>query len=94
MWHVDRLTRSPRELEDVIDLADRQGVELATVSGEIDRSRLRSASSPPHPRSPGRPAPLARNSGGRRRPGGPQASPGLRPAGSSAGAHPSVPPPR
>ncbi|WP_306420052.1 recombinase family protein [Streptomyces sp. PKU-MA01144] len=36
VWHVDRLTRSPRELEDVIDLADRQGVELATVSGEID----------------------------------------------------------
>ncbi|PBC96577.1 DNA invertase Pin-like site-specific DNA recombinase [Streptomyces sp. Ag82_O1-15] len=36
VWHVDRLTRSPRELEDVIDLADRRGVELATVSGEID----------------------------------------------------------
>ncbi|MDG9704832.1 recombinase family protein [Streptomyces sp. DH37] len=35
-WHVDRLTRSPRELEDVIDLADRYGLELATVSGEID----------------------------------------------------------
>ncbi|MEU2854056.1 recombinase family protein [Streptomyces syringium] len=35
-WHVDRLTRSPRELEDVIDLADRQGLELATVSGEVD----------------------------------------------------------
>ncbi|OIJ88515.1 hypothetical protein BIV25_36810 [Streptomyces sp. MUSC 14] len=29
-WHADRLTRSPRELEDVIDLAGRQGVELAT----------------------------------------------------------------
>jgi len=37
-WHVDRLTRSPRELEDVIDLADRRGLELATVSGEIDLS--------------------------------------------------------
>ncbi|MFD8006717.1 recombinase family protein [Streptomyces mirabilis] len=36
VWHVDRLTRSPREWEDVIDLADRHGVELATVSGEID----------------------------------------------------------
>ncbi|GHH77559.1 hypothetical protein GCM10018793_25920 [Streptomyces sulfonofaciens] len=36
VWHVDRMTRSPRELEDVIDLADRHGVELATVSGEID----------------------------------------------------------
>ncbi|MFC5718990.1 recombinase family protein [Streptomyces gamaensis] len=35
-WHVDRLTRSPRELEDVIDLADRNGLELATVTGEID----------------------------------------------------------
>jgi site-specific DNA recombinase len=35
-WHVDRLTRSPRELEDVIDLADRHGVELATVTGEVD----------------------------------------------------------
>jgi hypothetical protein len=28
----------PRELEDVIDLADRHGVELATVTGEIDLS--------------------------------------------------------
>ncbi|MFI1398486.1 recombinase family protein [Streptomyces sp. NPDC020681] len=36
VWHVDRLTRSPRELEDVIDLADRHGIDLATVSGEID----------------------------------------------------------
>ncbi|HEY8111252.1 MAG TPA: recombinase family protein, partial [Actinomycetes bacterium] len=35
-WHVDRLTRSPRELEDVIDLADRLGLGLATVTGEID----------------------------------------------------------
>nr|WP_062340590.1 recombinase family protein [Herbidospora sakaeratensis] len=35
-WHVDRLTRSPRELEDVIDLADKRGIELATVTGEID----------------------------------------------------------
>ncbi|MFB7618739.1 recombinase family protein [Kitasatospora sp. NPDC056181] len=35
-WHVDRLTRSPRELEDVIDLADKHGVELGTVTGEID----------------------------------------------------------
>src|SRR5712692_2583222 len=25
-WHVDRLTRSPRELEDVIDLHDGQGI--------------------------------------------------------------------
>jgi site-specific DNA recombinase len=35
-WHVDRLTRSPRELEDVIDLADRYGLALATVTGDID----------------------------------------------------------
>jgi site-specific DNA recombinase len=35
-WHVDRLTRAPRELEDVIDLADRHGFELATCTGEID----------------------------------------------------------
>ncbi|MFI0423355.1 recombinase family protein [Spongiactinospora sp. 9N601] len=37
-WHVDRLTRSPRELEDVIDLHDRHDVALATVTGEIDLS--------------------------------------------------------
>jgi DNA invertase Pin-like site-specific DNA recombinase len=37
-WHVDRLTRSPRELEDVIDLHDSHGVALATVTGEIDLS--------------------------------------------------------
>jgi site-specific DNA recombinase len=38
-WHVDRLTRSPRELEDVIDMADRYGLELATVTGEVDLSK-------------------------------------------------------
>ncbi|MGH3798478.1 MAG: recombinase family protein [Pseudonocardiaceae bacterium] len=37
-WHVDRLTRSPRELEDVIDLADRHGLALATCTGDIDLS--------------------------------------------------------
>jgi DNA invertase Pin-like site-specific DNA recombinase len=37
-WHVDRLTRAPRELEDVIDLHDKHGIQLATVSGEIDLS--------------------------------------------------------
>jgi site-specific DNA recombinase len=36
VWHVDRLTRSPRELEDVIDLADRHGLALATVTGDVD----------------------------------------------------------
>jgi site-specific DNA recombinase len=37
-WHVDRLTRSPRELENVIDMADKYGLELATVTGEVDLS--------------------------------------------------------
>lgn len=36
VWHVDRLTRSPLELEGVIDLADRHGLKLATVTGEVD----------------------------------------------------------
>lgn len=36
VWHVDRLTRSPVELEHVIDLADRHGLQLATVTGEVD----------------------------------------------------------
>lgn len=36
VWDVDRLTRTPRELEDIIDLADRQGLALASVGGEID----------------------------------------------------------
>lgn len=36
VWHVDRLTRSPRELEDVISYAEKQGLELATVTGDID----------------------------------------------------------
>lgn len=38
VWDVDRLTRTPRELEDVIDLADRHGLALASVGGEIDLS--------------------------------------------------------
>jgi site-specific DNA recombinase len=33
---VDRLTRTARELEDVVDLAERHGVALASVGGEID----------------------------------------------------------
>ena len=36
VWDVDRLTRSPRELEDVVDLAETRGVALASVGGEID----------------------------------------------------------
>lgn len=35
-WHVDRLTRSPVELEHVIALADRHGLKLATVTGDVD----------------------------------------------------------
>jgi len=35
-WHVDRLTRSPTELEQVITLADRHGLKLATVTGDVD----------------------------------------------------------
>jgi DNA invertase Pin-like site-specific DNA recombinase len=33
VWDADRLVRHPRELEDIIDLADIHGLELATVSG-------------------------------------------------------------
>lgn len=36
VWHVDRLTRSPAELEDVITLADRHGLKLATATGDVD----------------------------------------------------------
>ena len=36
VWHVDRLTRTPIELEHVIDLANRHGLQLATVTGDID----------------------------------------------------------
>lgn len=36
VWDVDRLTRTPRELEDIIDLADKQGLQLASCGGEID----------------------------------------------------------
>ncbi len=36
VWDVDRLTRTPRELEDFVDLAEARGVALASVGGEID----------------------------------------------------------
>lgn len=36
VWDVDRLTRTPSELESFIDLADRHRLELASVGGEID----------------------------------------------------------
>ncbi|MFF1382738.1 recombinase family protein [Arthrobacter sp. NPDC058288] len=38
VWDVDRLTRTPRELEDIIDLADRYKLQLANVGGDIDLS--------------------------------------------------------
>lgn len=38
VWHVDRLHRQPRELEDFIDLADAHSIALATVTGEVDLS--------------------------------------------------------
>ncbi len=36
VWDVDRLTRTPRELEDIIDLAEKRGLQLANVGGDID----------------------------------------------------------
>ena len=35
-WAVDRLTRTPREIEDLIDLSERTGVKIATVAGDLD----------------------------------------------------------
>jgi site-specific DNA recombinase len=38
VWDLDRLCRQPRELEDLIDLADEKGLLLATVTGDADLS--------------------------------------------------------
>ena len=38
VWDVDRLTRTPRELEDLIDLANKYGLSFANVGGDIDLS--------------------------------------------------------
>jgi site-specific DNA recombinase len=35
-WAVDRITRSPREVEDLITLSESTGVMVATVSGDLD----------------------------------------------------------
>ena len=35
-WDLDRLYRQPRELEDLIDLADQKHLALATVGGDAD----------------------------------------------------------
>jgi site-specific DNA recombinase len=37
-WHVDRLTRKPAELEVIISLAEQHGLQLGTVTGEVDLS--------------------------------------------------------
>lgn len=38
-WHTDRLHRSPRELEDYVDLCERRGIVTRTVkAGELDLS--------------------------------------------------------
>ena len=36
VWDVDRLTRTPAELERFIDLADRHHLALASIGGEVD----------------------------------------------------------
>jgi DNA invertase Pin-like site-specific DNA recombinase len=36
VWHLDRLHRQPRELEDFIDLADAHHLALASVTGDIN----------------------------------------------------------
>lgn len=38
VWHVDRLTRRLIDLERVVDLCERTGVRLATVTGDLDLS--------------------------------------------------------
>jgi site-specific DNA recombinase len=38
VYHADRLHRHPRELEDFIDLCQRQQTKLATVTGDVDLS--------------------------------------------------------
>lgn len=37
-WHVDRLTRRLTELEELIDLSQRTGLRIATVTGDVDLS--------------------------------------------------------
>lgn len=35
-YHSDRLTRSPRDIEDLIDLAEKRQVTIATLNGDLD----------------------------------------------------------
>lgn len=37
-WHIDRLTRRLTELEELIELAQRTGLRIATVTGDVDLS--------------------------------------------------------
>jgi DNA invertase Pin-like site-specific DNA recombinase len=37
-WHVDRLTRKLTELEHLIEVAERTGLRIATVTGDVDLS--------------------------------------------------------
>ena len=39
VWHPDRLTRNPRELEDLLDVIEKRGLQVASVtSGDVDLS--------------------------------------------------------
>lgn len=38
VWDLDRLTRRPIEIEEFIDLADRKGIALASIGGDVDLS--------------------------------------------------------
>jgi site-specific DNA recombinase len=39
VWHPDRLTRNPRELEDLLDVIEARGLQVATVqAGDVDLS--------------------------------------------------------
>jgi site-specific DNA recombinase len=39
VWHPDRLTRNPRELEDLLDVIEAKGLQVATVqAGDVDLS--------------------------------------------------------
>jgi site-specific DNA recombinase len=40
VWDADRLSRSPRENEDLIDRAERHGLQLANVGGDMDLSTV------------------------------------------------------
>lgn len=35
-WHIDRLYRQPKELEHLVDVADRTGVVIHTLNGKLD----------------------------------------------------------